>query len=729
MDLCVLVLVATMTALMMDTLRNKESESHVFYNMTLPVAVMADTRNMFMMKMLKTDTEEQEVDFQPIRNDSRNGIVAEPKRSRRNSKIMATSDSFIGLAHVKRKDSVKDFSDLPTLAETMVIEKNPKEGNNKLPISVEEKEAVITVHKPMRSKTQSHMIMKNRIAPIAKRADSHIQRSRTWSKDKYKRSHWDESIDKSVYKSVSSVHTNDDTGPTRNGHLSFKAASIATTSSFVMARAITKEKSYPDSFSSEKRRLGLLKLITSDYYNEDIKKEEGEKKQRENQVEKVRKPSMTVSRQASKKDPVEDIPEEDGISKNKSRRSSVAQPKSKMMFASLAKKLQVKKMNAEDKDGVSRIGSANGGPTPKGFAALAHRIKARSTTPSGNNPALVKKSHMTMADVIAAAKRQQYQQNLTKNRFKLASVSLMALQKLKIGKLGDSEDEHLSLPSEARFSAMLSPAAQCAMLKCYEDMVYDNLVTVQPETEEKLERPNSASGVITTVCPAVARKERRKDRIKNLSVENRNKALKQQGQCSKEQATKVLQGSANNPQNTLEVPGIPSTSDYSPQVPKQSLQPTKPNPPISYSIEVSPRRRGFTEEQLRVSYRMNEALDILDDLKKTQGLMVTTLRESPRKEDPIESYQTWCKKWPREFEIEEAKLSDTESDTKMAIIKAKQKAEEEKAKAAQEAAEKAAKAAKAEKGYTDAEKVKLQNILNVFQKGRKKRFRKPTAAT
>ncbi len=159
------------------------------------------------------------------------------------------------------------------------------------------------------------------------------------------------------------------------------------------------------------------------------------------------------------------------------------------------------------------------------------------------------------------------------------------------------------LPDRPRFVATLSPEAQFAALKAYEDVLVDKLQATFPE------RRNQLCRVLTPISRSVS----------------------------------------------LPLEPIPEKPPDSWGQPETQAGAGRGEQPGAGRGEPRPRRppRDLDERELRrkrrLTVRFQAGMEILDKLKSSQGLLVT----SPRIADlePVSSYNAWTHKWAREFSL------------------------------------------------------------------------------
>lgn len=175
--------------------------------------------------------------------------------------------------------------------------------------------------------------------------------------------------------------------------------------------------------------------------------------------------------------------------------------------------------------------------------------------------------------------------------------------------------EPLKLPPRPRFCSLLSPEAQYAMLKGYEDVIIDELQTkYEAPILLRVETPNDTAILIA-----------------NENVESDENVM-------------VAATQMNMP-STITSPAI--LSHPSTLISTQLLAPSEPAvmklPPISRSASYD-KRSCYSEydRQLRLSCHVNTAMGILDDIKK---------KDQPTIGNVSNKYNSWSRTWSKEFQF------------------------------------------------------------------------------
>ena len=154
------------------------------------------------------------------------------------------------------------------------------------------------------------------------------------------------------------------------------------------------------------------------------------------------------------------------------------------------------------------------------------------------------------------------------------------------------------LPDRPRFIATLSPEAQFSALKAYEDVLVDKLRNSFPEQRNNLYRVRTASS-------------------KRVSFPL--------------ESTDQDQGSRN-------ATGTQNSNDVT-----------------SLSTSAKTHHQGDDMRlKRRLTVRFQVGMDILDNLKSSQGLLITSPRIMSREHiEPVTSYNKWIHNWANEFSLNE----------------------------------------------------------------------------
>ena len=197
----------------------------------------------------------------------------------------------------------------------------------------------------------------------------------------------------------------------------------------------------------------------------------------------------------------------------------------------------------------------------------------------------------------------------------------------------EKEEDHIKeLPSHPRFCATLSTEAQYAMLKCYEDVLLDNIRSNKPmesaAENATLFRVKTPHDGLRTIHLAGGKD--RSDVLHGGVVD---------GNPASRQFSIDGQGSARG---SVRLPNIiPSAASPVPTHSSTGFVGSSRFPAVS------------KEKQLRLSYRFQTAMNILDALRDSKGQLITSPRSMKLGEiNPVKNYNTWSKGWSKEFQYE-----------------------------------------------------------------------------
>ncbi|XP_074650947.1 uncharacterized protein LOC141905805 [Tubulanus polymorphus] len=189
------------------------------------------------------------------------------------------------------------------------------------------------------------------------------------------------------------------------------------------------------------------------------------------------------------------------------------------------------------------------------------------------------------------------------------------------------EEERIELPPTPRFLSLLSAEAQYAAMKCYEDILYERITDVFPEYQNVLSRTSS---------PPVSNSR--------LSIRPPPE-LETQTENEKQLAIEAVQKHRNNHNNMQLVPAMAITIQHQPGLgPRAVSELTSDKIP-----KLAKDSKLF--KQLIMSYRFQNAMDILDTIRKKDGQTVTSARVHTLRIDPIHNFNLWNNNMSREFEF------------------------------------------------------------------------------
>lgn len=195
------------------------------------------------------------------------------------------------------------------------------------------------------------------------------------------------------------------------------------------------------------------------------------------------------------------------------------------------------------------------------------------------------------------------------------------------------------LPSEPRFSSSLSPAAQFAMMKCYEDTVYEHICKQFPASKVFLRRnrtptrafidlnDNTGSGNMAEVKEEASEKE-------NSSGDEQNGDFQETIQTNLSNEIDL-----SSSQNSCNTEKFTNTSNH--LVRPQSL-------PAIVGKSTVPR-----EKRIILSQRLQSAMDILDTVRDSsdRNTISPRIKQYPRKIHPVSDFNQWSSVWSNEFKI------------------------------------------------------------------------------
>ena len=224
----------------------------------------------------------------------------------------------------------------------------------------------------------------------------------------------------------------------------------------------------------------------------------------------------------------------------------------------------------------------------------------------------------------------------------------------------DAVDEPIELPAKPRFCATLSPEAQYAMLKGYEDILREKLTSGRQMDEAGLLRVRTPQKHV--VCLHLTDAEPPRDEVTS-SVPS--------GVTSSTERP-VPRIATHDIERRIDVK---QTHESSPRRPARQSSGSDPKTPQTPTIP--------KQKQLRLSYRFERAMDLLDGLKAApmtsspsrrgemtsspsrRGEMTSSssrrveMTSSPSRRgeagaaiNPVDNYNRWSRSWVREFKLE-----------------------------------------------------------------------------
>ena len=201
----------------------------------------------------------------------------------------------------------------------------------------------------------------------------------------------------------------------------------------------------------------------------------------------------------------------------------------------------------------------------------------------------------------------------------------------------DAIDEPTVLPVKPRFCATLSPEAQYAMLKGYEDILREKLRSGHNEAEVGLLRAKTPLKKVISLH--LTETEHPTDNtILPVSPDSR--------MTSSTQITRNLAATmSQSPEVERRINIRLGTTEQQPS-PRFARLVSLPGPRLQ-PIKTIPKKK-----QLRLSYRFERAMVLIDGLKAAPRPMLTSSSPIASTVDSVEDYNTWSRSWVREFKLE-----------------------------------------------------------------------------
>ena len=190
----------------------------------------------------------------------------------------------------------------------------------------------------------------------------------------------------------------------------------------------------------------------------------------------------------------------------------------------------------------------------------------------------------------------------------------------------EEKADEADLPKTPRFCTSLSREAQFAMLKCYEDLILDSIGNDSRNVDEC---PPYLLRVTSPIQPLEA-----------LHVEERP--------VSRKAKTKNVLKDAPS-KNSFNLPLHDATEN---KTDEQNAAKTN-TPAEERNVLIS-----ADNTQLRLSYRFQTAMDMLDNIKLNQGRNITTPRDRMSKVKQLDNdkvytkYNAWSQNWSKDFRYE-----------------------------------------------------------------------------
>ena len=186
------------------------------------------------------------------------------------------------------------------------------------------------------------------------------------------------------------------------------------------------------------------------------------------------------------------------------------------------------------------------------------------------------------------------------------------------------------MPKSPRFSASLSPEAQFAMMKGYEDAVYGYLCTSYPDLKGSLKRTR------TPVNPVDIKDVPRQEKSKN----DRDGPASSRPESSASSSSSSALSRSTSVYNIR--PGTGRSAKLSRTESMPSLVPL--------------------HKQLILTHRLQSAMDILDTVKTGMGMHAISprIKTNTRECNPVKDYNSWTRIWNTEFQISKTKAWNDE---------------------------------------------------------------------
>lgn len=206
---------------------------------------------------------------------------------------------------------------------------------------------------------------------------------------------------------------------------------------------------------------------------------------------------------------------------------------------------------------------------------------------------------------------------------KVASMvrAKMAFQKTKLSAIDDQTEMTMikELPKKPRFSSFMSPEAQFAMMKGYEDNVYGKMSSTQPESKPFLRRnktPEQPIDIKDVKRPAISRQQSLLDVRKNPYSPLFSSTPRSTSESD----------SSRRPHTAHRIRSFSRTQSLPTFVPK--------------------------EKQLVLTYRLQSAMDMLDTLRSNDGENPLSPRIKTARSviKPVE-FNQWTQAWSKEFQL------------------------------------------------------------------------------
>lgn len=198
------------------------------------------------------------------------------------------------------------------------------------------------------------------------------------------------------------------------------------------------------------------------------------------------------------------------------------------------------------------------------------------------------------------------------------------------------------LPKEPRFSSSMSPAAQFAFMKGYEDTIYENLCKNYPSSKLFLKRsktpPRATIDIndVSKLLQATIPEDNQDDIEKSETNEETN--LKKYAETRQAHREKRIRICSLNSE-----PGPDPSRRLSER--RSTLVRTKSMPVVVRHVP--------HEKRLILSHRLQSAMDILDTVRGNLGQnpLSPRINRYPRQIQPVSDFNQWSSIWSNEFKI------------------------------------------------------------------------------
>ncbi|KAK3592839.1 hypothetical protein CHS0354_028915 [Potamilus streckersoni] len=263
--------------------------------------------------------------------------------------------------------------------------------------------------------------------------------------------------------------------------------------------------------------------------------------------------------------------------------------------------------------------------------------------------------HNTPRPSVSISRRLSIQ-NRRRSSFKVPGTKVHSMIRVKralekINRNGEEENEHgeearkskdiKEMPKYPRFASTLSAEAQYAMMKGYEDVVYNYLCESYPEYQPLLKRTKTpVSGV--KIRPNVPTDEPKKsDLISEDQGENDHVDVDKKDSMTDDPKP----FSAKN--RSYSVYG----SDIFALRKRSDVKGSDKRPGLSRALSLP--HLAAKDRQLVMTYRYQSVMDILDTIRKQLGMHLLSPRVMGNHQEikPLQDYNMWANAWNQEFKI------------------------------------------------------------------------------